>query len=279
LESLQELAARNEAFEGAAVNAEAIAIPGGYILLARKILDSELMNKPPHYLKLWVWMISRAFWKDGNKLLRGQFHTTIEEMQEACSYRVGNRVCRPTVKEIRDAYESFSKGSRIGRRKGTRGMVITILNYDYFQNPDNYEGHPEGQPDGNPKGTGKIKKKKTFLKPLPTKTPPADSRLFSDWFCYAFTKIEGDRYFFEGGKDGKLLSSMLATVPLKELVAKACHFLTDDHRFPPGRPTLSGLKASINRYSSYINGKEDHFRALGIIPPEHVLLEEWAPWK
>ena len=40
-------------------------IPGGYVLIARKLLESELMDKPPHYLKLWVWMIGKAFWKDG----------------------------------------------------------------------------------------------------------------------------------------------------------------------------------------------------------------------
>jgi hypothetical protein len=29
-------------------------ITGGYILLARKLLESEIMDKPPHFLKLWI---------------------------------------------------------------------------------------------------------------------------------------------------------------------------------------------------------------------------------
>jgi uncharacterized protein YneF (UPF0154 family) len=60
-------------------------IEGGYILIARKIFESELMQKPPLYLKLWVWMLGRAMWKDGAKLKRGQFVTTIADMQEAMS--------------------------------------------------------------------------------------------------------------------------------------------------------------------------------------------------
>jgi hypothetical protein len=28
--------------------------------------------------------------------------------------------------------------------KATHGMVITVCNYDYYQNPENYEGNDEG---------------------------------------------------------------------------------------------------------------------------------------
>ncbi len=35
-------------------------IEGGYILLARKITLSDIMAKPPLYMKLWVWMLESA---------------------------------------------------------------------------------------------------------------------------------------------------------------------------------------------------------------------------
>lgn len=128
-------------------------IPGGYILLARKALDSELMNKPPLYLKLWVWMIGKANWRDRDKLKRGQFVTTIAEMQEAMSFQVGWRKVTPTKDEIRSAYEAFTKTTMITTRKTTRGMVVTILNYGLYQDSKNYEGHKEAHDEDTPKPT------------------------------------------------------------------------------------------------------------------------------
>lgn len=114
-------------------------IPGGYILLARKLLESELMNKPPHYLKLWVWMLCKAFWKDGDKMNRGQFISSIGEMQEALTYRVGARVVKPSVDEIRGAYRYMAESGTITVAKTTRGIIITICNFEYYQAPMSYE--------------------------------------------------------------------------------------------------------------------------------------------
>jgi len=128
-------------------------IPGGYILLARKILDSELMARPPHYLKLWVWMLGKANWKDRDKLKRGQFVATIAEMQEAMSYQVGWRKVTPTKDEIRSAYEAFTKATMITTRKTTRGMVVTIINYGLYQDSKSYEAHKEDHNEDAPKPT------------------------------------------------------------------------------------------------------------------------------
>lgn len=116
-------------------------IPGGYILVARKLFESEMMGKPPLYFKLWGWMLARAMWKDGDKLKRGQLVTSIAEMQQAMSYRIGWRREVPTKDEIRSAYEAFVRAEMISTRKTTRGMVVTVLNYKLYQNPESYEAH------------------------------------------------------------------------------------------------------------------------------------------
>jgi uncharacterized phage protein (TIGR02220 family) len=118
-------------------------IPGGYILLARKTLESEIMKKPPLFFKLWGWMLLQAKFKLKNGLERGQFKTSIAEMREAMSYLVGYRKETPTTKQIRAVYESLTKGSMIGTTKVTGGMIVTILNYEEYQDPKNYEGHNE----------------------------------------------------------------------------------------------------------------------------------------
>jgi uncharacterized phage protein (TIGR02220 family) len=123
-------------------------IPGGFLLLARKLLDSDLMQGPPLHLKLWVWMLMRANFRDRGQLGRGQFVTSIHEMQTAMSYFIGYRKVIPSKGAIRSAYEALSRDSAITTRKSTRGMVITICNYDLYQNHENYEA-PNKQHTGN----------------------------------------------------------------------------------------------------------------------------------
>lgn len=128
-------------------------IDGGYILIARKMMSSDIMRKPPLYLKLWLWMLNEANYQDGrNGLKRGQFLTTIGEMREAMHWMVGYRKMTPTIKEIRKSYEGLAKGMMIGTTKGRGGLIVTILNYDEYQDHKNYEGHDEGHDERDTKG-------------------------------------------------------------------------------------------------------------------------------
>jgi hypothetical protein len=118
-------------------------IDGGYILLARKLLDSQVMQWPSLWFKLWVWLLSKANHQPYKNIQRGQVFTTIEEMQNICAHKVGYRLVKPSKNQIRSAYEAFTKNTMITTTKTTRGLIITICNYDYYQNPKNYEAHTE----------------------------------------------------------------------------------------------------------------------------------------
>lgn len=146
--------------------ASGIHIPGGCILIARKMLDSDLMDHSPLTVKLWVWMLLKANWQDRQQLSRGQFVTTIAEMQEAMSHYAGWRKITPTKDEIRNCYESLSRATRITTRKTTRGMVISIINYDSYQNINAYAAHTEDLKDygtkapATPQDTEEVNKKR-----------------------------------------------------------------------------------------------------------------------
>jgi hypothetical protein len=118
-------------------------ITGGYILLARRLLDSNVMMGAPILLKIWVWFLLKANHLPYKNIERGQVFTTIEEMREACAYQIGYRLVKPSKDQIRSAYEALTKTSMITTTKTTRGLIITICNYDYYQNPKNYETHNE----------------------------------------------------------------------------------------------------------------------------------------
>jgi hypothetical protein len=118
-------------------------IAGGYILLPRKLLSSGIMQGPPLGVKLFIWILMKAYFKDGKGLVRGQFLTTIGEMRNAMTHRIGYRAVIPTVDKIRGAYEALARASMITTTKTLNGMVVTVLNYSKDQNPENYETHNE----------------------------------------------------------------------------------------------------------------------------------------
>ena len=127
----------------------------GYILESRKILESEIWNKPPLYFKVWHYLLLKAQHGDYKGLKRGQLITSIPEIQEACSYNVGYRKVKPSKKEIygivnffRNPYEGDNEGNNEGSMivttKVTHGLLVTICNYNVYQDPKYYEGNDEG---------------------------------------------------------------------------------------------------------------------------------------
>ena len=127
----------------------------GYILESRTIVNSPIWDKPPLYFKVWHYLLLRAQHSDYKGLKRGQLITSIPEIQEACSYYVGYRKVKPTKKEIygivnffRNPYEGDNEGNNEGSMivttKVTHGMLVTICNYNVYQDPKFYEGNNEG---------------------------------------------------------------------------------------------------------------------------------------
>lgn len=147
-------------------------IPGGYILLSRKLLESDIWQKPPLYLKIWIYLLLKAQHQDYKGLKRGQVWVSMPELQEAMAYKIGYRVEKPSIKQIRQALDYLrnpsheilannpvngttkgtTKGAMMVTTKGTHGLLVNIVNYDIYQDPRNYEGHNEGHVEGTAKG-------------------------------------------------------------------------------------------------------------------------------
>ncbi len=291
-------------------------ITGGYILLARKLIDSELMDKPPHYLKLWIWLLSKAFWKDGENVKRGQLHTTIAELQDAGRFlRGGKMVGRLTEDQVRSAYGYLEKSGAVSITKTTRGMTISITNFDTYQNPSNYETHSNNETGTNPTtnpthktsllieniiknnhsprnetrnetGTNPAgieeegKRKKNPCASPPSKRPPSgDHQTFISWWSYAYERTQGKPYLITG-KDFKPVKEMLNTYKLKPLVIMACWFLTCQDPWLASKRSISMFKSQINHIPE--SKSDEHnataYHAAGIIPPEGTMLEDWHFW-
>ena len=120
-------------------------IPGGYIMFPRQLQHHEIVHKPPLFLKVYLWLYWTASHKVHGNLERGQLFTSMERMQEAFSYRAGGRIMKPSIRQIRTACEYLTKVALIGTSKVAHGMIVTILNYDYYQTASNYESLTESR--------------------------------------------------------------------------------------------------------------------------------------
>lgn len=119
----------------------------GKFFLHREIFESDVWDKPPYYLKIWLWILGRANYKTikkGGKVYhRGEFITDYREIIDANKWKIGNRPVKLTNDQIFQVCDFLTKTLRIQRRKTTRGLWIKVLNYDYFQKLSGGESNGE----------------------------------------------------------------------------------------------------------------------------------------
>lgn len=113
-------------------------IKGGFILLARKMLKTGVMEKHPLYIKLWVWILLNASWQNHNGLKPGELFTTLARIQKAMRFKTGFIIKEPSVKEIRGVLDFLKSSEMISIRRVQHGMIISVLNFEHYQNWQNY---------------------------------------------------------------------------------------------------------------------------------------------
>ena len=110
-------------------------IEGGAILIARQIIESEIFAwKPSMWLKIWLYILAKVNWKDGKKLKRGQGLFKYEGIMEATG---------ATKDQVKHCIEYLKHEQMCATQKATRGMVVTVLKYEEYQDIDRYRSHTE----------------------------------------------------------------------------------------------------------------------------------------
>lgn len=115
----------------------------GAFIISRSLFESEIWFKPHEYLKIWLYLIGKANHKGrkygGYFCDRGQYFCDCEELRNQLKYYIGYRkrtyndsYMKTLVKYLRDSH-------MITTLKQPRGLLITITNYDSYQNLTNYE--------------------------------------------------------------------------------------------------------------------------------------------
>lgn len=128
-------------------------IIGGYILQPRKIDESAISKSPPHVREIWLYILRNANHSDkkvsGITIKRGELFTSYSEIINDLSWFVGFRKESYKPHHCETAMKTMMKAAMITARKTTRGMIITICNYDYYQDPKNYETDDDNRNDSD----------------------------------------------------------------------------------------------------------------------------------
>ena len=197
----------------------------GKFFIEREIFESDIWEKPSHFLKIWFWIIGKANYKEvkkGGKIYRrGEFLTSFEETIEANKWKIGWRTERLTKDQVWEAYDFFRRTQRITTKKTTRGLWVKVLNYDYFQTLSPNEANNEPNSEANRVATvsqhGKRKKEKKDI----NNEPSSPVREIIAYFRDQVKEIRGFDPEINWGKDGKLAKQRLVKYrpeQLKDLI-------------------------------------------------------------
>ena len=117
-------------------------IPGGYVMLSRTLIESEVWFCNPKVLKVAMYLLivaNHSPKKVGHiQVGRGQTYRRLARIAEECEL---------SIKMVRTALDHLTSIGFVTKERceGARsGQRITICNYDTYQDASSYEGHTTG---------------------------------------------------------------------------------------------------------------------------------------
>lgn len=119
-------------------------IRGGYILQPRAIDQSEIIHESPIVRELWLYVLRKVNHQANGQYDRGQGFFNLSEIAEDLHWWVGYRKMKYSKPQLAKSLRRLRERNMIATAKATRGMLITVCKYDYYQNPKNYESNNEG---------------------------------------------------------------------------------------------------------------------------------------
>lgn len=112
----------------------------GFILLARKLLDSEVWSWPSDFLRLWIWLLLSVNWRDeysrdfGDGLIvrKGQILKSMRAIsREASGFGSRNHVVNWAPQTISNMLKKMEKAGMLTLESTRLGTLISISNMSY----------------------------------------------------------------------------------------------------------------------------------------------------
>lgn len=172
-----------------------IYIPDGYYLMARK--ESWIDHQPPYTREIFRYFIRMANHTDSKTLKKGQLLCTYNKIIAALSWFVGYRKMAYKKHQCENAMKQLKRAGMIATAKTTRGMIVTVCNYETYQTPKNYESRnhkrlPKAATE--PQTTDTINKNVKNLKKKKAFTPPTLKEV-QDYIKEKGYSVDGEKFF------------------------------------------------------------------------------------
>lgn len=107
-------------------------IEKGFTIWAKQACESKIfLEKPDHWFKVWFYIVSRVNFKDNGKFKRGQGLFTYSELASILIPKKSRSVIDRIMRWLK-------ADDMLTTHKTTRGLVITVNNYDKYQSSSNY---------------------------------------------------------------------------------------------------------------------------------------------
>lgn len=138
----------------------------GFVKLYRSVLDCDWYSNL-NMRVMFIHLLLTAVWEDcmytdGREIKRGQCRTTMPKLRAECGL---------TEKQSRTALDKLIKAGVVAVERCTKYSIITILNYDEYQQRGSTEvgkravrGQPTGQAEGIQAGSSTIYKEKKNIR-------------------------------------------------------------------------------------------------------------------
>lgn len=117
----------------------------GFILLARKIKDSDIWNKKPIWLKIWIYILLEVNHSDS-------------KFSKGTGFFRFDWICQETGAsywQVEKCIKYLKQATQITTQKATQGIVISVLNYAKYQSIKKYYSNTENNTPSNSKATQK----------------------------------------------------------------------------------------------------------------------------
>lgn len=197
-------------------------IEGGYILTPRN-QDNDILHAPPQVREIYAYLMREANYQDNKygrfTIKRGQVWRSYSDIREGTKWYVGWRKMTYSENQVKKTMKFLREVGLVATKKAPGGVLITVCDYDYYQNPENYESTTKGtregtiaEPGENQCGTIYNNKKDKELiqkRSKKVRNEAAQKPDFIDEILNLFLQIAGDFKIINRGMERKAIGSLL----------------------------------------------------------------------
>ena len=145
-----------------------------YIKLHRKIIESEIRDKPSDWLKIWIYILWDVFYQDWKKF---------KTWENFFNYEIVSKQCGVSYRTVQNCLKWLQKVWQVVSQKQSRGVIIKVKNYSKYQSDGITDGNTSGKSDGNTDvitGGNSIRKENKNTKKTNNIIKPTKIKIFED---------------------------------------------------------------------------------------------------